>query len=145
MGTQLIAKRAGTCPKCSKAWNVSESIYWDGKQKNQAGFSVTCTDQKCFESQNGTITPKSSSGFGNTTYPSRYQREQLDVTAKLPVGYESNKEIDSAAAVVLRVITKADKIASDMYPNLKHDTNTYGQIRSKITDQILSVHNHTED
>ncbi len=144
MGTQLIAKRAGTCPKCSKAWNVSESIYWDGKQKNEAGFSVTCTDQKCFESQNGTITPKSSN-FGTTSYPSRYQREQLDVTAKLPVGYESNKEIDSAAAVVLRVITKADKIANDMYPNLEHNTNTYGQIRSKITDQILSVHNHTED
>ncbi len=144
MGTQLIAKRAGTCPKCSKAWNVNESIYWDGKQKNQAGFSVTCTDQKCFESQNGVITPKSS-GFASTYNPSRYQREQLDVTAKLPVGYESNKEIDSAAAVVLRVITKADKIASDMYPNLAHNTNTFGQIRSKITDQILSVHNHTED
>jgi len=145
MGTQLIAKRAGTCPKCNKAWNVSESIFWDGKQKNTSGFSVTCTDQKCFESQNGTITPKGP-GFGSTIYPSRYsQREQLDVTAMLPVGYESNKEIDASAAVVLRVITKADKIVSNMYPNLKHDTNTYGQIRSKMTDQILSVLNHAED
>ena len=145
MGTQLIAKRAGTCPKCKKAWNVSESIFWDGKQKNEAGFSVTCTDQQCFESQNGVITPKST-GFA-PQYPSRgfSPREQIDVTAVLPVGYESNKEVDHASSVVLRIITKANKIVSDMYPNLKHDTNTYGQIRSKMTDQILSVYNHSED
>ncbi len=150
MGTQITANRAGTCPLCNKAWKQRESFYWDKSVKNTAGFSVSCIDQTCFEKQGGTITPKSS-GFGNQgykpytphSYQSKYERD--DVTATLPDGYESNVDIDKAANTVLRVITKADKVVNDMYPNLKHDTNTYGQIRSKLTDQILSVLNHSED
>lgn len=145
MGTQILAKRAGTCPACNNAWKTNENIYWDSKVKNSSGFSVTCTDQKCFSSQGGTITPRNFQPSYKSTYPSRNSyREREDVTATLPDDYESNPDIDKAANTVLRVITKADKIASDMYPNLQHNTNTFGQIRSKLADQILAVYNNTE-
>lgn len=145
MGKQLLAKRAGTCPECSKPWKTQENIYWDSNVKNTAGFNVTCSDQKCFEKQGGKLTPPTfKPRYNNTFTPRTSFREREDVTAVLPENYESSTEIDKAASEVLRIITKADKIASDMYPNLPHNTNTYGQIRSKLTDQIIAVYTHTD-
>lgn len=143
MGTKLEhAKKAGTCPKCGNTWNIGESIFWDRNVKNTAGGNVTCSDESCFNVQGGKITPfiKSTPQSG---FSGGFKKEFLDLTFLLPVK-EEDTHLDSAARKVKQAIARADFLASELYPNLKKTSDTYGQIRSKLADQILGVFSHAK-
>ncbi len=135
MGTKLEhAKKAGICPTCGNSWNINDTIFWDRNVKNTAGGNVTCSDESCFKTQGGTITPfiprSPSTGF------SKFQKESLDLTFMIPTK-ESDPKLDKAADTVLQAIVRADGLASTLYPNLKKTSDTFGMIRSKLADQIL--------
>lgn len=139
MGTTLEhAKRAGTCPECGNTWNIGEKIFWDKAVKNSAGGNVTCSSDTCFKEQGGTLTPftKSTPSYGTGYKP--YQKEYKDLTFILPEKLEI-KVLDDAAVTVKQAIARADFLAGELYPNLQKTSDTYGQIRSKLADQLLNV------
>jgi len=138
MGTKLQAKRAGTCPECGSSWNIGEDIYWDRAVKNSAGGNFCCTSNECFTKHGGTITPftpKASTPSYGTTYKSK---EFLDLTFVIPAKVD-NKQIDHTKDHLLQVIARADMLASELYPNLKRTSDTFGMIRSKLADQLIAV------
>jgi len=142
MGTKLEhAKKAGTCPKCGNTWNIGETIFWDRNVKNTAGGNVTCSSESCFGEQGGKITPfiKSTPQSGFTGF----KKEFLDLTFILPIK-EEDADLDGAAKKVKQAIARADLIVGELYPNLKKTSDTYGQIRSKLADQILQVFVHAK-
>jgi len=138
MGTKLSAKRAGTCPECGSSWNIGEDIYWDRAVKNSAGGNFCCTSNECFSKHGGTITPftpRSSTPSSGFKYP---PRESLDLTFVIPAKVD-NKQIDHTKNHLLQVIARADLLASELYPNLKRTSDTFGMIRSKLADQLIAV------
>jgi len=142
MGTILEhAKRAGTCPECGNTWNIGEKIFWDREHKNSAGGNVTCSSDECFKTQGGTITPftKSTPSYG-TSFKG-YTKEVKDLTFVLP-DKGTNKALDTAVDTVKQAIARADSLANELYPNLNKTSDTYGQIRSKLADQLLHVASH---
>jgi len=140
MGTKLEhAKRAGTCPECGNTWKIDETIFWDRAVKNSAGGNVTCSSEVCFKTQGGTITPFTR-GTPSSGYKP-YQKEYKDLTFVLPSKVE-NKSLDEAVNVVKQAIARADFLANELYPNLNKTSDTYGQIRSKLADQLLNVASH---
>ena len=139
MGTQLTAKRAGTCPECGNSWQVGEQIFWDRAVKNSAGGNVTCTSNECFKQHGGTITPFTPKGTtpssGNT-----WSKPKLDLTFVIPAK-DGFPEIDSHALHLKQVIARADLLAGELYPNLTKTSDTFGMIRSKLADQLISIGN----
>jgi len=141
MGTILEhAKRAGTCPECGNTWNIGEKIFWDRAVKNSAGGNVTCSSDTCFKTQGGTITPftKSTPSYGGFK---PYTKEVKDLTFVLPEKGK-NAALDTAVDTVKQAIARADFLANELYPNLNKTSDTYGQIRSKLADQLLHVASH---
>ena len=132
------ASRAGTCPACKKSWNPGEKIFWDNKVKNSANFAVTCTDEECFKKQGGMITPFAPKQFGS--------KSNVDVTAKIHdanVNSQKLKDLEEASETVLAAFKIADKLVGNIYPNLPASDQTYGMIRSKFVDWIISVDNNS--
>jgi len=137
MGTKLLAKRAGTCPECGSTWSIGENIYWDRAVKNSAGGNFCCTSEECFSKHGGTITPftKSTTPSYGTPYK---PKEYLDLTFVIPAKVD-NKQLDNNKAFLLQAIARADLLASELYPNLKRTSDTFGMIRSKLADQLIAV------
>jgi len=138
MGTKLQAKRAGTCPECGNSWKIGEDIYWDRAVKNSAGGNFCCTSEGCFTSHGGTITPFTPRGTTPSSGYSKPYRESLDLTFVIPAKVD-NKQIDNNKDFLLQVIARADLLASELYPNLKRTSDTFGMIRSKLADQLIAV------
>ncbi len=138
MGTKLSAKRAGTCPECGSSWNIGEDIYWDRAVKNSAGGNFCCSSNECFTKNGGTITPFTPKAR-TPSYASPYKaKEFLDLTFVIPAKVD-NKQIDNNKTHLLQVIARADLLASELYPNLKKTSDTFGMIRSKLADQLIAV------
>jgi len=138
MGTKLEhAKKAGTCPSCGNTWKIGETIFWDRNVKNSAGGNVTCSDEPCFNSQGGKITPFTPHSTPQS-YSSGYKKESLDLTFILPAKVE-NLNLDSDVGKLQQVIARADFLAGDLYPNLKKTSDTFGMIRSKLADQLIAI------
>ena len=133
MGTELIAKKAGTCPECKNSWKPGESIFWDNQVKNTAGFNVTCLDKKCFSEQGGQLTPKSGFGFkkGFSNTP------KVDVTLIVP-DVEVPSYVRNAATALKGFIKQADELVEELY-KLPANDQTRGQIRSKFVDQLIAI------
>jgi len=131
MGTELITKRAGTCPECKKSWKVGEKAFWDNSIKNSAGFSVICIDEDCFKEQGGKITPRTQ-GYSKPGFSPR-----ADVTLKVP-DVVISKEIAHSADILEGYIKQADNLVEDLY-SLPAGDQTRGQIRSKFVDQLIAI------
>ena len=137
MGRKITATRAGTCPNCGNGWAIQDQIYWDNSVKNSKGWNVTCSDEECFKGQGGTLT-----GFTTqkkTPFTGFSGRFTEDVSAILPA-VAVGKEIIASSDIVLQAFTQANSIATDIYKKLPNNSQTFGQIRSKFTDQILKVY-----
>jgi len=137
MGTQLTAKRAGTCPECGNSWQVGEQIFWDRAVKNSAGGNVTCTSDECFKQHGGTITPFVPKGTTPSSGKS-WSKPQLDLTFVIPAKVE-DPELDKTVIALMQIIARADLAAGALYPNLTKTSDTFGMIRSKLADQLIAV------
>jgi hypothetical protein len=135
MGTQLTAKRAGTCPECKKSWKIGDQAYWDSSVKNSAGFSVMCIDADCFKEQGGKETPKSGGFTGG--FKKGFSKPQVDVTLKVPE-IEVSDSVRTDAQTLKQYIRQADELVEELY-NLPAGDQTRGQIRSKFVDQLIAI------
>lgn len=128
MGIKMIAKYRGDCKVCGSEWKVGDQIYYQKDPK------VICTDEPCYSEQGGSITKSFQSSFTKPTQS--YQRPKVKFIIpdiEIPDG------VKFCAEQVQQVIVVAHHLAISMYPELDTEDQTFGQIRSKLADQILSV------
>ena len=126
MGTKISAKFDGMCKTCGEEWSVNDEIYYQKTHK------AICSDYDCFKGQGGNLDSKrfnSSSGgsFRNETIITKVP----DVNPS-----DSVKQIGDTWDEYMVV---AHHRAKDLYPEQDVNTHVFGQIRSKIIDQLLFI------
>jgi hypothetical protein len=119
MGTKIKAKYDGLCKICGADWIVGDSIFY---QKNPKAI---CSDEKCFNQQGGTIS--SFNSYGN--------KSDVIIT-KIP-DVDVSDSVKQVAEVLQQFVVVAHHLTKSMYPELDVNTHVFGQIRSKMIDQLL--------
>lgn len=144
-GRQLSAKFDSSCPECGSRWKKDESIFYEKEIKNSKGKSFACTDKACFSEHGGTIgvfKPTIKRGLGSFPgpFPDKFMTEnsELDITLS---AQDIEPNVKRAADKLNEVLLLADSMAEDMYQKLPKNTQTFGQIRSKLADQIIALYN----
>ena len=130
----MTAKYKGTCQYCDSDWKVGDKIYYQKTPK------AICVGETCFNEQGGKISewkPQGKTTSFNTQSDSNLKIELPDV----PV----SDGVKQCAEMVLQCLVTAHHMTKSLYPKLEEDTHTFGQIRSKITDQLLSVCHLTKE
>ena len=137
MGSIMNAKYKGTCQYCDSEWKVGDKIYYQKTPK------AICSEERCFNEQGGKVSEwkpeknKGSSSSYGTTPDEHIKMDLPDV----PV----SDGVKQCAEMVLQCLLTAHHMTKSLYPKLEEDTHTFGQIRSKITDQLLSVCHLTKE
>lgn len=117
MGSKIKAKFSGGCKICGESWNVGDDILY---QKNPKAI---CSNDLCFTQQGGIV--------------KEFVVKKDDVIiTKLP-DVEVSDSVKQVAEVLQQFIIVAHHLTKNIYPELDVNTHTFGQIRSKITDQLL--------
>jgi hypothetical protein len=119
MGTKIKAKYDGLCKICGADWIVGDSIFY---QKNPKAI---CSVEKCFNQQGGTIS--SFNSYGN--------KSDVIIT-KIP-DVDVSDSVKQVAEVLQQFVVVAHHLTKSMYPELDVNTHVFGQIRSKMIDQLL--------
>ena len=119
MGTKIKAKYDGLCKLCGSDWIVGDNIFY---QKNPKAI---CADEKCFNQQGGTL-----SSFGS------YGNKSDVIITKIPDVTVSDS-VKQVAEVLQQFVVVAHHLTKSMYPELDVNTHVFGQIRSKMIDQLL--------
>ena len=119
MGTKIKAKYDGLCKICGSDWIVGDNIYY---QKNPKAI---CADEKCFNEQGGTMSSFSS-----------YAKKDDVIITKIPDVVVSDS-VKQVAEVLQQFVVVAHHLTKSMYPELDVNTHVFGQIRSKMIDQLL--------
>lgn len=118
MGSKIKAKFDGGCKLCGNFWSVGDDIFY---QKNPKAICIT---EECFKQQGGSV----------REYVVN-KKDDVIITKipEVPVG-DSVKQV---AEVLQQYIIVAHHLTKSLYPELDVNTHTFGQIRSKIIDQLL--------
>ena len=118
----IKAKYDGTCKICGAVWNVGNDLYYQRMPK------AICTDHECYKEQGG------KDGFQST-----FKRKEANtIVAKIPDD-EVSDEVKIQAYILRQYIVVAHAVAKDLYPEQDINTHVFGQIRSKLVDQLLKV------
>lgn len=117
MGTKITAKYDGQCKICGSVWNVGESIFYQKLPK------AICLDEQCFKQQGGIA--------------KEYTVKKDDVIITKIPDIEVSDSVKQVAENLQQFIVVAHHLTKSLYPNLDINTHTFGQIRSKIVDQLL--------
>lgn len=117
MGSKIKAKFSGGCRICGESWNVGDDILY---QKNPKAI---CSNDLCFTQQGGVV-------------KEFVVRKDDVIITKLP-DVEVSDSVKQVAEVLQQFIIVAHHLTKNIYPELDVNTHTFGQIRSKITDQLL--------
>ena len=129
MGSKITAKYAGMCKVCGSDWSVGNPIFYQKEPK------AICVEEACFSEQGGSITTSFQSSFTRAS-TGGYQREKIKFIVpdvEVPDG------VKACAEQVQQCIVVAHHLAVSMYPELDKESQTFGQIRSKLVDQILAI------
>jgi len=127
MGSKITAKYAGMCKICGSDWEVGNPIFYQKEPK------AICVDEGCYNEQGGNLTKTFQSSFNQS---SSYKKENLKFV--LP-DIEVSDGVKACAEMVQQVIVVAHHLTISMHPELDTESNTFGQIRSKLADQILTT------
>ena len=128
MGVKMTAKYRGDCKVCGSEWKVGDQMFYQKEPK------VICIDESCYTEQGGSITKSFQSSF--TKPVQSYQRPKIKFVVpdvEVPDG------VKACAEMLQQTIVVAHHLAISMYPDLDTEDQTFGQIRSKLADQILAV------
>ena len=118
----IKAKYDGACKLCGAVWNVGDDLYYQRTPK------AICTDHECFTEQGG-----------SDTYQTSFKKKERDtIIARIP-DIEVSDDIKIQADVLRQYIVVAHAVAKDLYPEQDINTHVFGQIRSKLVDQLLKV------
>ena len=129
MGSKITAKYAGMCKVCGSDWSVGNPIFYQKEPK------AICVEESCFSEQGGNMTKSFQSSFTRAS-TGGYQKEKIKFIVpdvEVPDG------VKACAEQVQQVIVVAHHLAVSMYPELDTESQTFGQIRSKLVDQILAI------
>ena len=130
MGSKITAKYAGMCKVCGSDWSIGNPIFYQKEPK------AICVEESCFTEQGGSMTKSFQSSFARASTGGGYQREKVKFIVpdvEVPDG------VKACAEQVQQVIVVAHHLAISMYPELDNESQTFGQIRSKLVDQILAI------
>jgi hypothetical protein len=119
MGSKIKAKFDGLCKICGSDWIVGDNLYY---QKNPKAI---CSDEKCFNQQGGTV-----SSFNS------YANKSDVIITKIP-DVDVSDSVKQIAEVLQQFVVVAHHLTKSMYPELDINTHVFGQIRSKMIDQLL--------
>jgi len=122
----LESRYPGTCKHCGVGWKVGDQIHYSKDPK------ITCTSQECFETQKANA-PASSFGGRQSSYNKNITTVCPDV--EVPVAMTEKME------KVVQAIAASHKAVKGLYPDLDENTHTFGQIRSKLVDQLFFAMN----
>lgn len=117
MGTKIKAKYDGSCKLCGGYWAVGDDIFYQKQPK------AICIDTTCFNSQGGTVKD--------------FVVHKDDVIITNIPDITVSDSVKQVADVLQQFIVVAHHLTKSLYPQLDINTHTFGQIRSKITDQLL--------
>lgn len=120
----IKAKFAGICKLCSGEWEKGFDIFYNREPR------AICVNENCYEEQ-----MKKSGG----TQFSSFKNEI--VTIKPEISDEKIKRFTASKDFLLSALSVAHDMTSELYPELDKNTNTFGQIRSKLADQLLMSYN----
>lgn len=118
MGSKIKAKYDGACKFCGEDWVVGDDLYY---QKNPKAI---CSEESCFKQQGGTV---STYGFN----------KNADVIVTRIPDIEVGDSVKQVAEILQQYVVVAHHLTKSMYPELDVNTHTFGQIRSKIIDQLM--------
>ena len=130
MGSKITAKYAGMCKVCGSDWSIGNPIFYQKEPK------AICVEEACFTEQGGSISKSFQSSFTRSSTGGGYQREKIKFIVpdvEVPDG------VKACAEMVQQVIVVSHHLAISMYPELDTESQTFGQIRSKLADQILAI------
>ena len=117
MGSKIKAKFDGSCKFCEAVWAVGEDLFY---QKNPKAI---CSNEPCFKHQGGTVR--------------EFVVNKSDVIITKIPDIEVGDSVKQVAETLQQYVVVAHYLTKDMYPELDINTHTFGQIRSKIVDQLL--------
>lgn len=120
MGTKIKAKFDGNCRTCGEEWVVGDEICYQKSPK------AICIDEKCFTNQGGTISSLNS-----------FKPRGSDVIITKIPDVDVSDSVKQVADTLLQYVVVAHHLTKSLYPELDVNTHTFGQIRSKIVDQLL--------
>ena len=125
MGAIIKAKISGSCKICGATLEVGDNISYQKQPR------AICADPSCFAQQGGNLTSQKTFGSGSPSRPEvvLFKVPEVDVA----------DSVKQTADVLLQYIVVAHHMTKDLYPELDISSNTFGQIRSKFTDQLLWV------
>ena len=124
MGTKIKAKFVGGCKSCGEEWNVGDDIYYQKDPK------AICSSKECFEDQGGKFTPyKSQSTLSTFRQP---------IITKLP-DVEVSDEVKKITEYWDQFFVVAHHKTKAVYPDEDVNGDRFGQIRSKMMDQLMSL------
>jgi len=117
MGSKIKAKYDGGCRMCGEEWVVGDDILY---QKNPKAI---CINEQCFKQQGGVI--------------KEFIVKKDDVIITRIPDMQVGDSIKQVADVLQQFIIVSHHLTKSLYPELDVNTHTFGQIRSKIVDQLL--------
>lgn len=117
MGSRIKAKYNGECKQCAEEWIVGDDIFY---QKNPKAI---CKDEACFNQQGGIV-------------KEFVVRKDDVIITKIP-DMNPADSVKQVAEILQQYIVVAHHLTKSLYPDLDVNTHTFGQIRSKIIDQLL--------
>ena len=126
MGTKISAKYDGMCKLCGEEWRVRDEIYYQKQPK------AICSDYDCFQKQGGNLDKLQSKQNSFTSF-----KDQV-IVSKLPDATASDN-VKKVADVWDEYLVTAHHRTKDLYPEQDVNTHVFGQIRSKIIDQLLFI------
>lgn len=117
MGSKIKAKFDGACKICGEEWSVGDNLFY---QKNPKAI---CANEQCFTQQGGAV--------------KEYVVKKDDVIITKIPDIEIADSVKQVAESLQQFIVVAHHLTKSLYPELDINTHTFGQIRSKLVDQLL--------
>jgi len=117
MGSKIKAKFDGRCKICGEIWDIGDDLFYQKDPK------AICSNEQCFTKQGGTVREF-------------VVRKDDVIITKLPE-IDVSDSVKQVAETLQQYIVVAHHLTKSMYPELDVNTHTFGQIRSKIVDQLL--------
>ncbi len=127
MGTKISAKYDGQCKICGDSWQVGEDIFYQKEPK------AICGDKECFEEQGGKFTP-----FKSQTKLGGGWAGKTPIITKLPEA-EISDEVKKITEYWDQFFVVAHHKTKAVYPQEDVNGDRFGQIRSKMMDQLMAL------
>ena len=125
MGTKISAKYNGQCKICGDSWQVGDNIFYQKDPK------AICGDKECFEEQGGKFTPfKAQGSFGSYV--------KTPIITKLR-DVEISDEVKKITEYWDQFFLVAHHKTKAVYPQEDVNGDRFGQIRSKMMDQLMAL------